>query len=451
MVLVMKISDDPPADDVGFEVGGKARFVNVVAESRGYQCEDCGRSALETPLFVDATATTKHPNNSRWFFFLKSAVLRCSFCGDGGGVEAGLPEEREELDRLAEALDADGASGPHNLSDDGSEDSTPLAPQTGGSNSGSTRPGTPSDRADDREGDDEDHHTHEGGAGLDDSVIPPTDPRRHQNGPVAGPRGDGKHIGEMATANETADTEGRVGPREVGREAARLTGIRDVGAGNTFLGRACTLAYRRVVLFGLGALLLAVLAVELAGLPVGSSVATVAVLVNQTVTSTVGWPLLGGIVLTVGYAGFLYDREQRGWPHAPQNSAVEPTREHRRLRIVAGAAAGLGAVAVGVGDVLAVPMAAPAVVVGIAGAASALQFRHLHAAKVLEAGIELPSGLLSAVVRGSVLLGAGAVVVAPSLTAALAGGILPAVVALAAGEWVDDAEDSSPLSRDVAQ
>lgn len=434
-----KISDDPPMEEVRFETGGKDSFVDVVAGAHGYRCEGCNKSALDRPLFVDATATTDHQNDERWFFFLKSATLRCGACGGGEGIEAGLPENRERLDELLDGETGDSAPDFGEATDHGAEDSTPMVPRAGAGGSGATRPERPAD-----DSSEEDHPY--SGMGLDDEVIAPTDPRRNDDSAIGGPRGRGKGIGSMTTADEFDPGRDTPSHHQLGEEVVRLSGVRDVGPQNTFLGRICSLTYRRGVLVGLGAVLVGVLAAEFAGIAVGAALVEGARLGAGVIAATVGWPVAMGGLAIGSYAVFLYERERRGWPPTPSGSEVDMLEERRRLRLLGGGALAVSSVAVVGGVAAGLPLVAPAVVVGGAGTAAALQFRRLHAATILETGAELRSGILSGLVRGGVVVGAVGVVAAPSVTAALAAGALPGVLALGAGKWVADAEADSPPS-----
>lgn len=441
----MKISDDPPLDESWFETGSLDSFTGAVGATYDYCCQDCGASALDRPLFVDATAETANSLEEAWAFYLDSATLTCGECDEAAGEEVGLPSDREALEKLAPAT----GTGSDDSSNRAGEDSAPqIGPEgASGPTDGATRPGRKDEAPDTFEG--VPSSGEQASDGLKESAISPTDPRRDSISEVGGPRGRGKGIGVMAeNAPERGGSDEKPISRTVVDEAIRVSGVRDVGIENTFPGRAWRIIYRRAVIGLVAGLLVGVVAAEYAGIPVGAELLNSAVSLGSSAGSSVAIPTAFGGLVGVAYLGHLYARGRRGWPHAPTSTQVNMAEEHRRCRLAGAAAAGVGVVAVGVVVVAGVPFAVAGAVVGIAGGVAALQFRHLHVATVLESGREFPSTALSAGVRFGVLSAALAVAFAPTVAAATGAALFPGVFTLAVGEWLGGVDATSHLSHD---
>lgn len=95
-----RLGDGLPADTTEYPGGGKDEYAQLALSEAEYQCESCGRSALDVGLYVCAEATAGGSLGSQWSFSLPDAQVLCAACGGADGYYLGLPEDDARLKEL---------------------------------------------------------------------------------------------------------------------------------------------------------------------------------------------------------------------------------------------------------------------------------------------------------------------------------------------------------------
>lgn len=432
----MKISDAPAAAAAWYETGSQTSFVEAVGAANDYRCEECGATALDRPLFVDAHAETVHTHESQWAFYLESASLTCAECGDGRGIEVGLPDNPEALADLS-AADSDGEE---TASDGGDEDvmvfleddSWEALPGIGDVPTGAN---SPADKRPEKDGSDSESEAGQPGThttGMKRRALYPTNP---EDVPTpepgrGGPRGEGDGLRQYVSDGERPETDDQGRARSWRAELLRFMGVTDVGIRHTFPGRVLRAVARPATAGVLLAALVGFVAAEFVGVRAGATLVATAQTVLEAVGAIPGWPLLLAGGVAGGYVYHLYDRLKSGWPATPKTTAVDLDRDVYRLTM--GAAIGGVGTALGVAlfTIGVVPQLAVAVLVAGGAVAIAFQARHAHVAARLETDHEIHSFPWALGVRLGGPAAAVLVAVAPTRWAVAGAAAVPAVVGL---------------------